>query len=113
MTSLEFMREQRLAAAVRAEVAQALVDGARVRARRLAQAIGSESPPEDLEAASCAQRVADEAGAVAAAAMADLRRLGEPFRGLTFHDWLGVSVEDFNAAVLAAMRTGVPEIADE
>jgi hypothetical protein len=104
MTYMTTTKDERLAMAVRAEVAQALAKAAQIRARRLAQALEPGSPQDQVVGASLAQRAAEEAGQAAAVAMAELGRFGRPSRLMTLQEWLGFSAEEFDEAFLAALR---------
>jgi hypothetical protein len=108
MTYGRLTKEHRLALAIRAEVTEAQARRARERAERLTQAIGPESTPDAIAAASSAQRAAAEARALGAAAMAELGRFGGPSHHRSLQEWIGVSVEEFDDAFLAALREAAP-----
>jgi hypothetical protein len=95
---------ERLTMAIRAEVAQALADDAQIWARQVAQALGPESPQDQVTEARLAELAAEETDRVAALAMAELGRFGRPSRLTTLQEWLGISAEEFDEVFLAALR---------
>jgi hypothetical protein len=106
---------ERLAMAIRAEVAQALANDAQIWARQVAQSLGQESPQDQVTEAPLAVRGAEEAEQVAALAMAELSRFGHPSGLTTLQEWLGASAEEFDEVFLAALRqelnlVALPEI---